>query len=76
VAFTAALRGLSLSNTVELLDCHGVQHSWKATHGCVQKDDLQPESGASSGQIALDETVIRINNQQCWLYAAGDPIVN
>ncbi len=61
--------GLSLSNTVELLDSLGVQRSRKAIHDWVQKADLQPESGKSPNQIALDETVIRINDEQFWLYA-------
>jgi putative transposase len=68
--------GLSLSNTVELLDCLGVQRSRKAIHDWVQKADLQPESGKSPNQIALDETVIRINDQQFWLYAAANPQSN
>ncbi|QLH82622.1 IS6 family transposase [Halosimplex pelagicum] len=68
--------GLSLSNTVELLDCLGVQRSRKAVHDWVQKADLQPESGRSPNQVALDETVIRINDQQFWLYAAADPATN
>jgi putative transposase len=68
--------GLSLSNTVELLNCLGVQRSRKAVHDWVQKADLQPESGKSPNQIALDETVIRINDQQFWLYAAADPQSN
>ncbi|OYR53989.1 IS6 family transposase [Halorubrum halodurans] len=68
--------GLSLSNTVELLGSLGVQRSRKAVHDWVQKADLQPESGRSPNQIALDETVIRINDQQFWLYAAADPQSN
>jgi len=55
--------GLSLSNTVELFEALGVDRSRKAIHGWVQKADLQPESGCSPNQIALDETVIRINDQ-------------
>ena len=68
--------GLSLSNTVELLDSLGVQRSRKAVHDWVQKANLQPDSGKSPNQIALDETVIRINDQQFWLYAATDPATN
>ena len=68
--------GLSLSNTVELLDNLGVDRSRKAVHDWVQKADLQPESGRSPNQVALDETVIRINDQQFWLYAAADPQTN
>ena len=68
--------GLSLSNTVESLDCMGVQRSQKSIHDWVQKADLQPESGKVPNQVALDKTVIRINNQQFWLYAAADPETN
>ena len=60
----AHVAGLSLANIVELLDCLGVQRSRKAIHDWVQKADLQPDSGKSPNQIALDETVIRINDQQ------------
>jgi putative transposase len=42
----------------------------------VQKGDRQPDSGRSPNQIALDETVIRITDQQFWLYAAADPATN
>ena len=68
--------GLSLSNTVELLDALGVDRSRKAIHDWVHKADLQPESGHSPNQVALDETVIRLNDQQFWLYAAVDPQTN
>jgi putative transposase len=70
------LAGLSLSNTVDLLDALGVQRSRKAIHDWVQKADLQPDTGQSPNQIALDETVIRINDEQYWLYAAADPETN
>jgi putative transposase len=70
------LAGLSLSNTVDLLEALGVQRSRKAIHDWVQKADLQPDSGRSPNQVALNETVIRINDQQFWLYAAGDPATN
>ena len=68
--------GLSLSNTVDLLASLGVQRSRKAIHDWVQKADLQLESGRSPNQIALDETVIRINDKQFWLYATADPQTN
>ncbi|QLH78447.1 IS6 family transposase [Halosimplex rubrum] len=68
--------GLSLSNPIELLADLGVERSRKAVHDWVQKADLQPESGQSPNQIALDETVIRINDQRFWLYAAADPETN
>ena len=76
IGIQSHVAGLSLSNTVELLDALGVDRSRKAVHDWVQKADLQPESGRSPNQVALDETVIRINDQQFWLYAAADPQTN
>ena len=70
------LAGLSLSNTVELLEALGVQRSRKAVHDWVQKADLQPDAGQSPNHVALDETVIRIDGEQYWLYAAADPETN
>ena len=70
------LAGLSLSNTVSKLEKFGVQRSRKAVHDWVQKADLQPATDASPDHVALDETVIRINGQQYWLYAAVDPQTN
>ncbi|KAA9405607.1 IS6 family transposase [Haloarcula sp. CBA1131] len=70
------MAGLSLSNTISILDILGVKRSRKAIHDWVQKADLQPVSGKSPNQVAVDETVIRINNQQFWLYAAANPQTN
>ncbi len=70
------LAGLSLSNTISVLDELGVQRSRKAVHDWVQKADLQPTSGKDPNHVAVDETVIRINDQQYWLYAAADPETN
>jgi len=68
--------GLSLSNTVDLLDALGVQRSRKAVHDWVHKAELQPDAGQSPNHVALDETVIRIDDEQYWLYAAADPETN
>ena len=54
----------------------GIERFRTAVHDWVQKADLQPEDGASPNHVALDETVIRINDQQYWLYAAVDPETN
>lgn len=70
------LADLSLSNTVSLLADLGVERSRKAVHDWVQKADLQPTEGQSPNHVALDETVIRINFQQYWLYAACNPQTN
>ena len=43
--------------------------------GCsnwVHKADLQPESGQNPDHVAVDDTVIRLNDEQHWLYAAVD----
>jgi len=70
------LAGISLSNTISILDSLGVERPRKAVHDWVQKADLQPFSGKAPNQIAVDETVIRINDQQFWLYAAANPQTN
>ena len=66
----------SLLNTIYYFEKSGVRRSRKAVHDRVQKADLHPTSDASPDHIALDETVIRINGQQFWLYAAVDPHSN
>ncbi|WP_380675878.1 IS6 family transposase [Salinigranum sp. GCM10025319] len=70
------LAGLSLSNTKQHLERLGVERSRTAIHDWVQKADLQPDSDAEPTQIAVDETVIRVNGQRHWLYAAVDPDTN
>jgi len=42
----------------------------------VHKANLQPESGRSPNHVAVDETVIRLDGEQYWLYAAVDPETN
>jgi putative transposase len=70
------LAGLSLSNTKQRLEKLGVKRSRTAIHNWVQKADLQPTSDEAPNQIAVDETVIRINDERYWLYAAVDPETN
>jgi putative transposase len=70
------LAGLSLSNTVVLLEDLGVKRSRTAIHNWVQKADLQPSGGMSPDRVAVDQKAIRINDQQYWLYAAVDPETN
>lgn len=38
--------------------------------------DLQPADGAQPNHVAVDETVIQVNDQRYWLYAAVDPEQN
>ncbi|WP_142860750.1 IS6 family transposase [Salinigranum halophilum] len=70
------LAGLSLSNTKPYLEKLGVERSRTAIHDWVRKADLQPDCDVSPNQIAVDETVIRVNGQRHWLYAAVDPETN
>ena len=70
------LSGLSLSNTVQVIEVFGVQRARSTVHNWVHKADLQPESGKNPDHVAVDETVIQLNNEQYWLYAAVDPATN
>jgi len=58
------LAGLSLSNTVSILEIFGVSRARSTVHNWVHKADLQPESGRKPDYVAVDETVIRLNNGQ------------
>lgn len=45
-------------------------------HDWLQKADLQSTNKAAPNHVALDETVIRINDHQYLLSAAIDPATN
>ena len=66
------LADLSLSNTVSILEIFGVERARSTVH----KADLQPQSGQNPDHVAVDETVIQLNDKQYWLYAAVDPETN
>jgi transposase-like protein len=68
--------GLSLSDTVSVLAGLGVDRCRSTIHNWVQKAGLQPASGKNPNHVAVDETVIQLNNQRFWLYAAVDPETN
>lgn len=73
------LAEISPSYTIYLLDSFdslSVKRSRLAVHNWAQKTDLQPVSGKVPNQTAVNETVIRINDQQFWLYAAANPRTN
>ena len=70
------LGGLSLSNTVSILDRFGVNRARSTVHNWVQKADLEPRSGRAPDLIALDETVVKVNGERFWLIAAVDPDTN
>lgn len=48
------LAGLSLSNTVSILELFGVQRARSTVCNWVHKADLQPESGRSPDHVAVD----------------------
>ncbi|MCD2201192.1 IS6 family transposase [Halobacterium sp. KA-4] len=68
--------GLSLSDTVSILDTFGVKRARSTVHNCAQKAGLQPTDGKNPDHVAIDETVIGLNGQRYWLYAAVDPATN
>ena len=70
------LAGLSLSNTVSILELFGVKRARSTVHNWVHKADLQPRSDQNPDHVAVDETVIQLNDEQYWLYAAVDPQTN
>ena len=70
------LADLSLSNTKQYLERLKVEWRRTAIHNWVQKAELQPTSDAMPDHIAIDETVIQVNDERRWLYAAVDPETN
>ena len=54
----------------------GVKRCRSTVHNWVQKADLQPAGGADPDHVVVDETVIQLNNDQFWLYAAVDSATN
>jgi len=70
------LSGLSLSNTVRVLEIFGGNRARSAMHNWIHKADLQSTSGKNPDHVAVDETVIQLNDEQYWLYAAVDTETN
>jgi transposase-like protein len=68
--------GLSLSDTVLILERFSVERHRTTVHKWTKKTDLQPADGSSPDHVALDETVIQLNDEQWWLYAAVDHETN
>jgi putative transposase len=72
VGIQLRLGGLSLSNTEQFFENLDVERSHTAIHDWVRKADLQYDSDADPNQIAVNETVIRVDGERHWLYAAVD----
>jgi transposase-like protein len=58
------LAGLSLSNTDSILEVLGVKRAQSTVHNWVHKAELQPESGRCPDHFAVNETVMRLNDDQ------------
>lgn len=56
--------GLSLLNTVRAHEVFGVGRARSTVRNWVHKADLQPESGRNPEHVAVDETVIRLDDEQ------------
>ena len=67
------MAGLSLADTVSVLAGLGVERCRSTVHNWIRKADLQPTEGYDPNYVAVDETVIRVNEQQYWLFAAVAP---
>jgi transposase-like protein len=70
------LANLSLLNIVFILEIFGINRAPSTVQNWVHKAELQPRSGQNPDHVAVDETVIRLNDEQYWLYAAVDPETN
>jgi transposase-like protein len=67
---------LSLSNTVSILEIFGVKRARFTVHNWVHKADLEPEDSRNPNHVAVDETVIQLDDERYRLYAAIDPKTN
>lgn len=70
------LSGLSLSNTTQVLESLGVDRAISTVPNWVNKADLEPRDGRDPDKVALDETVVKVQGERFWLYAAVDPETN
>jgi transposase-like protein len=70
------LAEFSLSNTVSVLDILGVKRCRSTVYNWVSKAELQPTDGIDSDHTAVNETVIQVNEEWPWLYAAIDSDAN
>ena len=58
------------------LENFGVKRSRSIVHYWVKKSNFEPASRRVPEKIALNETVVRIDGDQHWLFAAVDPETN
>ena len=70
------LAGLSLQKAVSFLENFGIERCRSTVHYWVKRSNLEPRTGRSPEKIALDETVVKIDGERHWLFAAVDPETN
>lgn len=70
------LAELSLSNIVSDLEMFGVDRHRTTVHKWVHKAEFEPAAGCDPAHVAVDETVIHLNGDQFWLFAAVDVTTN
>ena len=67
---------MPLLDTISVLDRLHVDRCRSTVHNWVQKADLQPLDGADPDSVAVVETVIQLDDERYWLYAAVDADTN
>ena len=67
---------MSLADHVSVPDDPGVDRSRTTAHDWVRRADLRHRDGQDPNRVAVDETVMRVNDQRYRLYAAVDPATN
>lgn len=67
------LTGLSLAKAVSVPAGVGVARCRSTVHYWVKQADLKQRTGRSPDKIALDETVVKVDGESHWLFAAVDP---
>lgn len=68
--------GLSPSDTVFIFVMFDVDHVRSTIHNWVRNADLEPAGGKSPNRVAIDESVMHLDGERRWLYAAVDPKTN
>jgi transposase-like protein len=66
----------SISDTVSILEDSDIELVRSTIHNWVQKANLQPIDGKKLDHVAIDESVIQLNDQRFWLYAAVNSDTN
>lgn len=74
--YSTSSAGLSFPNTVLFPDVFCIDHARSTVHNWVDKADLQPTDGKTQEYVGVDNTVIRLDDEQYLLYSAVHPDSN